>query len=94
MTEKCDATRRPAGRPATAPIAALATGTLAIACATDLKPRGLEHRRAERLGLWLTNTATCTFMQTNKRDTMLDRQLFRIDAFAQTGRLMENHPSV
>ena len=35
MTEKCEATSRAAGNPATAPIAAVATGTLAIACATD-----------------------------------------------------------
>jgi hypothetical protein len=37
MTEKCDDTSRAAGRPATAPSAADATGTLAIACATDRK---------------------------------------------------------
>ena len=40
MTEKCDATRRPAGSPATAPMAAVATGTVAIACATERKREG------------------------------------------------------
>ena len=33
MTEKCEATRRAAGRPATGPSAAAATGTLAMASA-------------------------------------------------------------
>ena len=37
ITEKCEATRRAAGRPATAPSPAEATGTVAIAWATDLK---------------------------------------------------------
>jgi hypothetical protein len=35
LTEKCDATRRDAGRPATAPSAAEATGIVCRHCATD-----------------------------------------------------------
>ena len=35
ITEKCEATSRPAGKPATAPSAAVATGTVAIASAME-----------------------------------------------------------
>ena len=40
ITEKCEATRRAAGSPATAPSPAEATGTLAIALATEAKRGG------------------------------------------------------
>ena len=40
ITEKCEATRREAGRPATAPRAAAQTGTVASASPTDRKRGG------------------------------------------------------
>ena len=44
MIEKWEATRRAAGRPATAPNAADATGTMDMACMTDMNRGGAFHR--------------------------------------------------
>ncbi len=86
ITAKCDATKRPAGNPATAPSAADAIGTCAERIGDHLETRLGEYRFADgtAFAAATAHTAAATFEQTHQRHAILDREMFGVDALAQT----------